>query len=474
MTTHYSRLTPELLSRLAATVGESRVLAGDPDKLEPFGRDETTGVGDLLNHPPEAVVFPESEAEVAAIVRFAATHRIPLTPRGGGTGLAGGAVPRFGGIVISLTRMNRIVEIDPANFTVTAEPGVIVKALNGALAGYGLTFPCFPISYEHCTIGGNVATNAGGGKAVKYGVTGRYVLGLRAVSPTGEILELGGKLRKNTTGYNLIPLLTGSEGTLGILTELTLAVIPAPPARLDFLALFDSDDRAIRLVAEAIASTGVVPASIEYVDRLSIETTARFLNDPAPYPGGEAALLFSFDGYDAETVAAEYEKVLSFVRSGGALAVEEGRTPEKREALWRIRKHLAEAFRAFSPYQTCEDIVVPVGEMAAMFAALRKIAGQYGVLIPIFGHAGDGNLHPRIVAPPDWTAGRWAAALPAIQAAMFEAAGNRGGQISGEHGLGMKRNNMIRLTVPESNLAWMRSIKTALDPLGIMNPGKVF
>lgn len=470
----YQPVTPEIVAQLSAIFGEERLIAGDPARLEPYGRDETTGVGDSLSRRPEAVVFPETEAEVVALVRLAAKRRIPLTPRGGGTGLAGGAVPQDGGIVVSLARMNRIVEIDPANFTVTVEPGAIVKNLNDRLAESGLTYPCFPISYEHCAIGGNVATNAGGGKAVKYGVTGRYVLGLRAVAPTGEVLALGGKLRKNTTGYNLIPLLVGSEGTLGIITQVTLAVIPAPTARRDFLALFDGDEQAIRLVAETLAVTGIVPASIEYIDRLSIETVGRFAGHSLDYRNAAAALIFSFDGYDAKSVAAEYEKVLAFVRSGGATGVEEGLTPERREMLWHVRKRLAEAFRAYSPYQTCEDIVIPLGEMASVLAVLREIAAKHRVLMPIFGHAGDGNLHPRIVAPPEWSMEEWNTVRPAVLTEIFEAVGTHGGQISGEHGIGLKRRDLIGITVPEANLMWMRGIKAALDPLDIMNPGKVF
>jgi len=474
MVQNYQKLNPLLLRKLEGILGKDNLLSSGDPGLTVFARDEISGYGDACFAIPEAVAFPDSEQKIVELVELANRHHFPITPRGGGTGLAGGAVPVFGGLVVSLEKMNRIIEIDPQNLTVTTQPGVIVKTLNDHLAGDGLTFPCFPISQDRCQIGGNVATNAGGGKAVKYGVTGRYVLGMRVVSPTGRVLALGGKLLKNATGYNLIPLVTGSEGTLGIITELTIKVISLPTVRRDFLALFPCDEAALGIVSELLAGTGIVPASIEYIDHLSIKVTERFLGKTLNYRNCGAALIFSFDGYDRQTVDSEYDRAATFVRARGALGVEEGKTPASRERLWMVRKNLADAFHAYSPFQTCEDIVVPPGRMMEVFIRLRRIADEYGVAIPIFGHAGDGNLHPRIVAPADWSAEKWHEIFPKVQKAIFHAAADCGGQISGEHGIGRKRRSQIFLTVPENNLEWMRNIKTVLDPNRIMNPGKIF
>ncbi len=462
-----------LLAELAAIVGPERFISGDPVRLEPFGHDEVSG-GAGHTRLPDAVVFPETEEEIRQIVTLADLHRFPVTVRGGGTGLAGGAVPVCGGIVLATERLNRILEIDTESLTVTLEPGVVVKKLNDVLAEKGLMFPCFPISFEKCFIGGNVATNAGGGRAVKYGVTGRYVLGMRIVTPTGKVLELGGKLQKNVTGYNLMPLLIGSEGTLGIITRLTLKIVPLPTERIDLLAFFPDNRSAIGMVPRLISRTGVVPASIEYIDRLSIEVTHRFLNDPLDYHNCGAALLFSLDGFDRQTVEREYTVLRDFVSKSGALGFEVGLTPAQREMLWNVRRNLAKAFRAASDFQTCEDITLPPGKLPEMLEELHRIADDFGILIPTFGHAGDGNLHPRIVAPPEWTRERWERELPRIFEAMYRAAYALGGQISGEHGIGEKRREFIGLTVPEENLAWMRTIKQVLDPNGILNPGKVF
>ncbi len=462
----------DVLAELESIVGSGRLIAGDPGRLEPFAHDEISGGGHF--HLPDAVVFPGDEDQIRRIVALANRRRFPVTVRGGGTGLAGGAVPVRGGVVVAMDRFDRVLEIDMQSLTVTLEPGVVVKSLNDALAEKGLTFPCFPISYEKCTVGGNVATNAGGGKAVKYGVTGRYVLGMRVVSPTGEALELGGKLQKNVTGYNLMPLLIGSEGTLGVITRLTLRIVPLPTERIDLLAFFPDDRSAIGVVPRLIADTGVVPASIEYIDRLSIEVTRKFLADPLDYRDCGAALLFSLDGCDPATVEREFGTLRRHVLDSGALGIEEGRTPERREQLWAVRRNLGKAFRAASEFQTCEDVTVPPGKLPEMLESLRLIAGEFGIRIPTFGHAGDGNLHPRVVAPPEWTRECWETTLPLIFEAMYRAAHALGGQISGEHGIGEKRRGFIHLTVPEENLAWMRTIKHALDPRGVMNPGKIF
>ena len=298
----------------------------------------------------------------------------------------------------------------------------------------------------------------------------RFLDGLRIITLAES---LGGKLQKNVTGYNLMPLLVGSEGTLGVITEITLRTVPLPTERQDLLALFPDTRSAIAVVPGLIARTGIVPASIEYLDRLSIQVTSRFLHDDLDYRDCGAALIFSLDGFSAERVSQDAERLRAFVLSHGAMGIEDGSTPERRERLWRVRRNLAKAFRSFSDFQTCEDISLPPARLPDMLEALQGIADSFGVQIASFGHAGDGNLHPRVVAPSDWTAERWHSELPRILAAIYRQTAALGGQLSGEHGIGEKRRDFIGLTVPPATLALMRAIKATLDPNGILNPDKI-
>jgi glycolate oxidase len=330
------------------------------------------------------------------------------------------------------------------------------------------------MSLETCHIGGNVAENAGGGKAVKYGVTERYVLGLQVVTPTGEIMELGGKRVKDVTGYNLLKLMVGSEGTLCVITRVTLRLLPLPRNQVALLVPFADVPSAIAAVPRIMTQAGVIPAAIEFMDRLSVHTSCRYLNEQLPYEQAGAMLLIEVDGSDEETVRRDYESIGELCLDCGAQEVYVADNHTTRERLWRIRRNVAEAFKAASPHQSLEDIVVPPAAIPRIMPELERIAGRYGVQIPCYGHAGDGNLHATVVRSPDDSMEAWRGKLPQVLTELYLAARALGGTISGEHGIGSKRKEIMRLVASEAELDMMRRIKRALDPNNILNPGKIF
>jgi glycolate oxidase len=383
-------------------------------------------------------------------------------------------VPVYGGIVLSLERMNHILEVDQENMMAVVEPGVVTNDINERLAPVGLFYAGYPMSLETCYIGGNVAENAGGGKAVKYGVTERYVLGLQVVTPTGEIVELGGKRVKDVTGYNLLKLMVGSEGTLCVITRVTLRLLPLPRNQVALLVPFADVPSAIAAVPRIMTQAGVIPAAIEFMDRLSVHTSCRYLNEQLPYEQAGAMLLIEVDGSDEETVRRDYESIGELCLECGAQEVYVADNHTTRERLWRIRRNIAEAFKAASPHQSLEDIVVPPAAIPRIMPELERIAGRYGVQIPCYGHAGDGNLHATVVRSPEDSMEAWRGKLPQVLTELYLAARALGGTISGEHGIGSKRKEFMRLVASEAELDMMRRIKRALDPNNILNPGKIF
>ncbi len=469
---HYQPVTAEIAARLEAICGANNVIYRDQDRLEPYSRDEIPGTH--YRQMPEIVVRPQSADEVAAIMRLANEERIPVTPRGAGSGLSGGAVPVFGGIVLATDRMNRILELDKANMMVVVEPGVIANDINEFLRPHELFYAGYPMSMETCYIGGNVAENAGGGKAIKYGVTSRYVLGLEVVLPSGEVMEVGGKLLKDVTGYNLLPLLTGSEGTLGVFTKIILKVIPLPKYQYDLLALFSDSRTAIDAVPATMVESGIIPTSIEYLDRESFLAACEFLNETLPYQDAGAMLLVSVDGSDPEQMADDCEALGTFLEKHGATVVYVADTPTNSERIWKIRRSVAEAFSLYFPRQSGEDIVVPPANIALVVEKFSQLATKYGVAIPCYGHAGDGNLHSRVSAPDSWSDQRWQQTLPEILHELYAVVAEQGGRISGEHGIGCKRLKYMETVVSETYLEVLKAIKKALDPNNIMNPGKIF
>ena len=467
----YKPVTQEIAEELQQIVGERYVIYGDAEKLQPYSHDEVAE--QQYAHAPECVVRPESVEQVAAIMKLANREMIPVTPRGAGSGLSGGAVPVCGGIVLLCDRMNRVIEIDRQNMTITVEPGVVTNDINELIAEYGLFYAGYPMSLETCFIGGNVAENAGGGKAVKYGVTGRYVLGLEVVTPTGQIVQLGGKLVKDVSGYNMIQLMVGSEGTLGVFTKITLKLTVRPKSSVDMLCLFKTAGEAIGAVPKVMTSGGVIPTAIEFMDQSSFQAACEYLNETIPYHQAGAMLLITVDGSDESQVEREYEAVGELCIQNGAIEVYVADNYTTSERIWKVRRNIAEAFKLVSPHQSLEDIVVPIANIAKMVEGLQEIKAKYDVEIPCYGHAGDGNLHATPVMNPDWSLEKWHETLSAILTDIYELTRRLGGTISGEHGIGHKRKEYMPMFVSQVAIEIMRSIKKALDPNNILNPGKI-
>jgi glycolate oxidase len=421
--------------------------------------------------PADLVVFPGSTQDVAAVVRVCAGHRLPIVPRGGGSGYTGGAVPVRGGIVVALDRMNRILEIDEANLIAVVEPNVITGDLQDAVEELGLFYPPDPASLRRSTIGGNVAENAGGPRAFKYGTTKQYVLGLEAVLPTGETVETGGKVVKNVVGYDLTHLLVGSEGTLAIITRVVLRLVPKPPVQATLRAAFASVDAAVEAVSQ-IVSARVVPAALELVDGDSLEAVAKYLAVRSLAPEGTGAiLLVEVDGVWA-AVEEEAGRVEAACRAAGATEVLRARDEAARTELWRVRRELSLSLKTIAPLKLNHDVVVPKGRIPDLFALVRRLRTDYRLRIPLFGHAGDGNIHVNILVDP--------ADEPAVdrahqaERALFEGVVALEGSISGEHGIGFSKAPFLALELSPDEIALMRRVKQAFDPLGIMNPGKIF
>lgn len=467
----YRPVTEAILAELRSIAGAENVIA-DPERMVDYGHDEVAG--EEYVHLPEVVVKPVSAEEVSLVLQLAVREHVPVTPRGAGSGLSGGAVPACGGIVLSLERMNRILEVDRENMVAVVQPGVITNAINEEVAQYGLFYAGYPMSRETCFVGGNLAENAGGGRAIKYGVTGRYVLGAQVVLPTGEIVRLGGKRVKDVTGYDLIHLLVGSEGTLGIFTEATLKLIPLPAARMVLLIPFPDVRSAIAAVPQIMTQGRLIPTAVEFMDRLSVETTYQYLEEQPPHPEIGAMLLIEVDGPTQEQVEAMCEPIVDLCLDLGAFDVYVGNTPANEERMWHVRESIADAFKAICPVQSIEDVVVPLAQIPELVPALETLSARYDVLIPCYGHAGDGNLHATVVKRPETPMDEWHEVLPAVLTDLYRLVSGLGGTISGEHGIGAKRIGYLPLVMDPVLIRLQRRIKEAFDPNGILNPGKIF
>lgn len=466
----YGKVTGAVVEELRGLLGAKNVIC-DAERMEAYSHDETSA--EEYGHMPDAVVTPTSTEQVAAVVKLANRERIPVTPRGAGSGLSGGAIPSLGGIIVSLEKMNRVVEIDYANMTMTVETGIVTNEINNLIKERGLFYAGYPMSLETCFLGGNIAENAGGGKAVKYGVTSRYVLGLELVTPTGEVVWLGGKLSKDVTGYDLTHLIVGSEGTLGIVTTAIIRLIGLPKAKSDLLVLFRTPAEAIACVPEIIAR-GTIPVSMEFMDKLSVETSCGYLNESLPYEGCGAMLLIEMDGQDSGTVDADAERVGDLCMEKGAIEVYMADNRTTQERVWSVRRNIAEAFKVRCPVQSLEDIVVPTASIPDIIPELDRIAAKYGISIPCYGHAGDGNLHATLVKDPEMAMEAWKKSEPEALEELYAAVTKLGGKISGEHGIGLKRKKYMAEFMSPVELGLIKAIKMAWDPKGIMNPGKLF
>ena len=456
--------TSPLLQRLRGVLPAGRVHA-TPEDLAVFGYD-----GTWANHRPDAVVSPLTAEEVAAVVHIACELDLPVVARGGGTGLAGGSVPVQGGIVVNTTMMNRILELDRLNMVAVVQPGIINAQLQAEAEKVGLFYPPDPQSLRQCTIGGNVATGAGGPRCLKYGTTKDYVLGLQVVLADGRIIRTGGKMMKVQTGYNLTQLFVGSEGTLGIITEVTLRLIPKPRYRGTVMAIFNRLDEAAETV-NRVLQAGLVPLALEMMDNLCIRAVEAYKPFGLPL-AAETILLIDQDGSDSRVVQNELGEIATHCRKGGAIEVRQAATEAESAALWAARRAVSPAISRLKPNKLGEDISVPRAHIPDMVAKVTEIAARHNLVIPLFGHIGDGNLHPNILCnlrDPEEMARVQAGARE-----IFEAAIALGGTLSGEHGIGSLKREYLHRSLDAASIELMQRIKWALDPENRLNPGKIF
>lgn len=457
-------LKEEIIRQLEEIVGKGSILTKKED-LATYAYDGTT----TWAHPPDVVVMPTTTAQVSQILKLANENLIPVTPRGSGTNISGGSVPVRGGIVICTTRMNRVLEINKANLTATVEPGVVLQDFNNLLAKENLFYPPDPQSFLSCTIGGTVAENSGGPLCIKYGVTKQYVLGLEVVLPDGYVLTIGGSTVKNRTGYDLVPLFTGSEGTLGIITKVTLRLIPKPAARRTIMAIFDDITLASSVVSTILAN-GIVPAKIEFVDNFVIRRIEEKMKIGLPVDA-KTMLLIDADGSVA-AVESEAAQILKFLQSGGAKVARLAENEDEANMYWKARSAGFAAVYGAARTVIAEDVTVPRDKLAEFVKKLEGISRKFGFQIVLIGHAGDGNIHPSV-----FTNSREKEELDRLQdtlTAIFEAALELGGTLSGEHGIGLEKKRLLSRALDPMAITLMQRIKALFDPNNIMNPDKIW
>ncbi len=452
-------LTIELI-RIA---GKDGVLT-TPEDLAAYSYD-----GTFEEHCPDIVILPRTTLEVSQVIQLASRERIPVVTRGMGSGLAAASVPFSGGIALSMTRMNRLLEIDKDNAAAHVEAGIVTADLQAEVEKQGLFYPPDPSSIRHSTIGGNIACNAGGPRCLKYGVTGDYVLGLTAVLADGRVLHTGGKVIKDVVGYDLNALLTGSEGTLGVITEALLRLVAKPASTRTALVEFNSLEGAARTVND-ILRAGILPAALELMDETAIACVEEYMHLGLPCDV-EAALLIETDGRDEETTLREIQAAADICRQNGARQVRIARDEDERSDLWKARRSMSPALARKAPNKLGEDITVPRSAIPAAVRGLKAISARYGLPIVIFGHAGDGNLHPNILFdkrdPEQWDK------VQQMAKDEFALSLKLGGTLSGEHGVGMLKRPYIQQALGSVSIEIQKRVKQALEPLNILNPGKV-
>lgn len=463
---HYARVTPEVIASLQEVVGHDHVLLDDENRAV-YGKDETED----LSFPPEVIVRPHTALEVSAILLLASRASIPVTPRGGGTGLSGGALAVHGGICLSMERFNHILEIDEVNLQAVVEPGVTTQRFQEEVESHGLFYPPDPASRGSCHLGGNLAECAGGPRAVKYGVTKDYVLGVEAVLPTGEVIQSGASVLKNVTGYNLTQLLIGSEGSLAVITKIVFRLIPLPKHRTVLLIAFPSLDQAVETVAD-IFRAGITPSALEFMERAAVQVAEQRLGKKFPNGEAEAQLFLEIDGNYEDALRGDIEVIAGVVEQHHALDIllAEGRA--KMEEVWSLRRGLGEAVKSISAYKE-EDTVVPRARLPHLVRGVKEICSRYGVTSICYGHAGDGNVHVNILKDRLDDAAWDRLAQTAVKE-IFELTVSLGGTISGEHGIGYTQKSYLPIALSPIEIRLMRDIKHAFDPAGILNPGKIF
>lgn len=456
-------LSASVLKELRSIVGPEHVLTS-PEELVCYSYDSTPVVS-----LPDAIVVPGDTSEVAEVLKVANRERLPVVPRGAGTNISGGSVPIKKGLVLSMSRFDRILEIDEQNLTATVQPAVVTANLHAAVECRGLFYPPDPSSLSASTIGGNVAEGAGGPRAVKYGTTKDYVLGLEVVLPSGAVMRTGGKTVKNVSGYNMTQLFVGSEGTLGVITEITLRLIPLPEARQTQLAIFDRLEDAARTVSSIIAAR-IVPTTIELIDNTSIRKIEAYRSVGYPVDA-DAVLLIEVDGSEAE-VARQTEQIEQIVRTHGARELKIARTKDEAEQLWLGRRVSFGALARSKPTVVTEDVTVPRDKVAVMVQRLKHLAEKYALDVAIMGHAGDGNMHPLVMT--DFRNLDEMERMERFFGEAFRIALELGGTLSGEHGIGSVKAPYMEMQFGKEGVEAMRAIKLALDPNNILNPGKIF
>jgi glycolate oxidase len=453
----------QILKKLQAIVGKQHVLT-EPEDLVAYSYD-----GTFAERRPDVVISPSSTEQVSQVLQVAWREEIHVVPRGMASGLAAASVPLDGGIVLNLCRMNRILEIDELNFTTTVEAGVITQDLADTVAKKGFFYPPDPSSIKQSTLGGNAACNAGGPRCLKYGVTSDYVRGLKVVLADGRILKTGGKAIKNVTGYNLTQLFVGSEGTLGVITELVLKLIPLPKAARTAKAVFPKLADA-SICVNNILTAGITPATLELVDETAIATIEEAMHLDLPLDA-EAILIIESDGMDEQSVVREIETIAAICRSAGARDVQIARNAQERDTLWTARRSISPSLARRAPNKLGEDISVPRSAIPEAVAAIKEISRKHEIPIAIFGHAGDGNLHPNILF--DKRDPVQVAKMESAASDIFATSLRLGGTLSGEHGVGSLKLPFLELDIGPLSIEVMGNIKRALDPKSILNPGKV-
>jgi len=462
----FNKVTTEIISKLKSITGDEWVFT-DSDSIQNYSHDYTED----FSFPPEVIVKPSSAEQVSAVIKLANEYFIPVVPRGGGTGLSGGALTIHGGICLSMERFKNIIEIDKKNFQAIVEPGVITQIFQEECEKRNLFYPPDPASRGSCFLGGNLAECSGGPKAVKYGVTKDYVLALEFVTAAGEIINTGARVLKNSTGYNLTQLIIGSEGTLGIITKIYFKLLPLPAKKKVILVAYNSIDECASSVAK-IFQAGIIPSALEMMERTAIEAAKRQLSKEFPNSHAEAQLLIEVDGNYEEALDKDIERIAEVVSDSGAFDIVMAEDANKMAELWALRRCIGEAVKSISIYKE-EDTVVPRGNIPALIKGVKEICNKYSITSICYGHAGDGNVHVNILK--DKTDNEtWEKNIdPAIRE-IFELTVSLGGTISGEHGIGYSQKNYLDIAIKENEAKLMKEIKKVFDPNGIMNPGKIF
>lgn len=468
-----TQLTEEIINILTEIVGQENIFQ-DENSLAEYGHDKTE---DFL-FPPELVIKPANAREVSDILKVCNRHKIPITPRGAGTGLAGGALPVNKGVILSMERFNKILSIDELNLQATVEPGVITEVFQNAVIEKGLFYPPDPSSKGSCFLGGNLANNSGGPKAVKYGVTRDYVINMEVVLPTGEIIWTGANVMKNSTGYNLTQLMCGSEGTLGVITKIVFKLRGYPKKNVLMLIPFSTNEEACKAIA-AIFVAGITPSGVEFFEReagiKTIEYCEEVLGSPitTQLPENmEAYLLCELDGNDEEVLMKDAERVMAVLEKFEIGEVLFADTTLQKDELWKVRKNISPAVN-WKTVTKSDDVVVPRSELPKLIKGIKEIGKEYNFNTVCFGHIGDGNIHINFLRD-NLSDHEWETKVPEGIGEVFKLAVKLGGTLSGEHGIGITKRPYMSIAMSEVNLNLMRSIKKVFDPNGILNPGKIF